>query len=266
MEAAQDGTPIHRLLVVGDVNSTMAATVASAKLNIPVAHVEAGLRSFDRIMPEEINRILTDAICDMLLVSEPAGVESLKREGHPDAHIHLVGNVMIDTLLAQVEQARARDTLQRLSLEPHAYGVITLHRPSNVDRPEVLGPLVGVLVEMSSQLDVVFPIHPRTMARLEAFGLRSTIRQRAPAPLHRVARLSRLPVPDIPGQSDGDGLRRLAGGVHGAGRSLPHHAEQHGMADHLCGGNEHIDWQLGRAVERASSASDRRQLQAGPTS
>jgi UDP-N-acetylglucosamine 2-epimerase (non-hydrolysing) len=153
----------------------MAAAVAAAKLNIPVAHVEAGLRSFDRTMPEEINRILTDVICDMLLVSEPAGVENLKREGHADEHIFLVGNVMIDTLLTQVERARARDTLERLSLEPHSYGVITLHRPSNVDRPEVLGPLVDVLVEVSSQLDLVFPIHPRTMARLEAFGLQATI-------------------------------------------------------------------------------------------
>jgi UDP-N-acetylglucosamine 2-epimerase (non-hydrolysing) len=175
VEAAQNGNPIDRLVVVGDVNSTMAAAVAAAKLNIPVAHVEAGLRSFDRTMPEEINRILTDVICDMLLVSEPAGVENLKREGHADEHIFLVGNVMIDTLLTQVERARARDTLERLSLEPHSYGVITLHRPSNVDRPEVLGPLVDVLVEVSSQLDLVFPIHPRTMARLEAFGLQATI-------------------------------------------------------------------------------------------
>jgi UDP-N-acetylglucosamine 2-epimerase (non-hydrolysing) len=175
MTAAQNGNPIDRLVVVGDVNSTMAAAVAAAKLNIPVAHVEAGLRSFDRTMPEEINRILTDALCDMLLVSEPAGVENLKREGHPDEHIFLVGNVMIDTLLAQVERAQARDTLQRLSLEPQAYGAITLHRPSNVDRPEVLGALIDVLVEVSSQLDLVFPIHPRTMARLEAFGLRAKI-------------------------------------------------------------------------------------------
>jgi UDP-N-acetylglucosamine 2-epimerase (non-hydrolysing) len=175
MEAAQNGNVVDRLVVVGDVNSTMAAAVAAAKLNIPVAHVEAGLRSFDRTMPEEINRILTDAICDILLVPEPAGVENLKREGHPDEHIFLVGNVMLDTLLGQVERAQARNTLQRFSLEPHAYGVITLDRPSNVDHPEVLSALVDVLVGMSSQLDLIFPIHPRTMARLDAFGLRATI-------------------------------------------------------------------------------------------
>ncbi len=160
-----------RLIVVGDVNSTMAAALAAAKLGIPIAHVEAGLRSFDRSMPEEINRIVTDAISDMLLVSEPAGLENLRREGHPESHLHLVGNVMIDTLLSLLPKAQARDTLGRLGLRPGEYGVVTLHRPANVDRPEVLGPLVDVLGEASKELPLVFPIHPRTRNRLERFGL-----------------------------------------------------------------------------------------------
>ena len=174
--AARDrDDPIHRVVVVGDVNSTVAAAIAAVKLNIPVAHVEAGLRSFDRTMPEEINRILTDSICDMLLVSEPSGIENLKREGHLDENIHLVGNVMIDTLLTQVKRAREMDTLQRMELTAGSYGVVTLHRPANVDDSKILGGLVDVLVEISAELPLVFPIHPRTKSRLEAFDLEKKI-------------------------------------------------------------------------------------------
>jgi UDP-N-acetylglucosamine 2-epimerase (non-hydrolysing) len=158
------------MIVVGDVNSTMAATIAAAKLLIPVAHVEAGLRSFDVTMPEEINRMLTDSICDMLLPSEPDGVKNLQHEGHDDSKIHLVGNVMIDTLLNQVERAKESSILQDLSLESGKYGVVTLHRPANVDDEKVLGELLNVLVEISTNLPLVFPIHPRTKSRLEAFG------------------------------------------------------------------------------------------------
>jgi UDP-N-acetylglucosamine 2-epimerase (non-hydrolysing) len=171
MDAAAEGRPFDRMIVVGDVNSTAASAIAAAKLHVPVAHVEAGLRSFDREMPEEINRILTDSICDMLLVSEPAGVENLQREGHPPSHIHLVGNVMIDTLRGQVESARRQDTLQRLELEPGTYGVVTLHRPSNVDDREILGGLVDVLASVSREMPLVFPVHPRTTGRLREFGL-----------------------------------------------------------------------------------------------
>ena len=171
LEAKEQGTPFHRLIVVGDVNSTMAATIAATKLHIPVAHVEAGLRSFDRQMPEEINRILTDSICDMLLVSEPSGLENLEKEGHPKENVHLVGNVMIDTLLTQVEAAKSGDTLARFKLQAGGYGVVTLHRPSNVDDPVILGDLIDVLVEISSRLKLVFPIHPRTKKQLELFGL-----------------------------------------------------------------------------------------------
>ncbi len=171
LSQAAEGKPIHRLVVVGDVNSTMAATLAAVKLGIPVAHVEAGLRSFDRTMPEEINRIVTDSVADLLLVSEPAGIENLRREGHPDRELHLVGNVMIDTLLALLPKARARSTLDDHGLEPGGYGVVTLHRPANVDSPETLRPMLEVLAEASRKLPLVFPIHPRTDERIQRFGL-----------------------------------------------------------------------------------------------
>ena len=166
-----NGEPFDRLVVVGDVNSTMAATLAAVKLGIPVAHVEAGLRSFDRTMPEEINRIVTDSIADMLLVSEPAGIENLKNEGQPDENVRLVGNVMIDTLKASLPRAQSRDTLERFKLSLNQYGVVTLHRPANVDCPETLSKLVDVLVEVAETMPIVFPIHPRTRARLTDFGL-----------------------------------------------------------------------------------------------
>ncbi len=171
VEADRQGRPFDRVIVVGDVNSTMAATLAAAKLNVPVAHVEAGLRSFDRTMPEEINRIVTDAIADLLLVSEPAGMENLRREGHPEEHLRLVGNVMIDTLKFMLPKARQCDTLAKMGLEPGKYGVVTLHRPSNVDAAETLRPILDVLVDVSESLPVVFPIHPRTQERIKRFGL-----------------------------------------------------------------------------------------------
>ncbi len=170
-----DGARYDRLIVVGDVNSTMAGTLAAAKLGIPVAHVEAGLRSFDRTMPEEINRIVTDSISDMLLVSEPEGLENLQREGHDNSHVHLVGNVMIDTLMHQLSVARKLNVLDRLGVAAGQYGVVTLHRPSNVDQLSTLGALIEVLVEISSRLKLVFPIHPRTKGRLEAFHLMATL-------------------------------------------------------------------------------------------
>jgi UDP-N-acetylglucosamine 2-epimerase (non-hydrolysing) len=171
METVLEGAGFDRVVVVGDVNSTMAAALAAAKLGIPVAHVEAGLRSFDRSMPEETNRIVTDSVSDLLFVSEPAGVANLRREGHPEDRVHLVGNVMIDTLRRLLPKARSRDTLAEAGLQPGGYGVVTLHRPANVDRAETLGPLLDVLMASSQDLPLVFPIHPRTRSRLEQFGL-----------------------------------------------------------------------------------------------
>ena len=168
------------LLVVGDVNSTLAAALAAVKLGVRVAHVEAGLRSFDRSMPEEINRVLTDAISDWLFITEPAAAENLRREGIAEERIHFVGNVMIDTLRAHLERARGLDTLARLGLEPRGYAVLTLHRPSNVDEPQTLRRLFAVLEEIHERAPVVFPVHPRTrdsIARLlggEAPRLRLT--------------------------------------------------------------------------------------------
>lgn len=154
------------LLVVGDVNSTLAAALAAAKLEVPVAHVEAGLRSFDRRMPEEVNRVLTDAISRWLFVTEPSGEENLLREGVAPDRIHLVGNVMIDTLLAHRERARSRDALARFGVSRRAYALLTLHRPSNVDDPARLAELVDLLEEIHAELPVIFPVHPRTEAAL----------------------------------------------------------------------------------------------------
>ncbi len=155
------------VLVVGDVNSTLAATLAAVKLHIPVAHVEAGLRSGDREMPEEINRILTDSVSHWLFTTEATAEVNLLREGIPAEKIHFVGNVMIDTLLAHRERALKLDTVERLGLSPQAYAVLTLHRPSNVDSPEHLRRLFEVLERLNTELPVVFPVHPRTAKAIE---------------------------------------------------------------------------------------------------
>jgi UDP-N-acetylglucosamine 2-epimerase (non-hydrolysing) len=159
------------VLVVGDVNSTIASALVAVKLGIPVAHVEAGLRSFDRTMPEEINRLLTDAISTWLFVSERSGLVNLEREGVSSDRVHFVGNVMIDTLLRSRERAEGLAMPARLGLEPGGYAVLTLHRPSNVDDPETLAALLEPILEFASRLPVVFPVHPRTAAMLERLGL-----------------------------------------------------------------------------------------------
>lgn len=159
------------VLVVGDVNSTIACGLVAAKLQVPLVHVEAGLRSFDRTMPEEINRILTDTISDLLFVTEPSGVENLRREGIAEEKIHLVGNVMIDTLLAHRQLADKSAVLDQLGLTPGRYGVVTLHRPANVDDPAVFGGICDALDEIQHTLMLVFPVHPRTRGNLERNGL-----------------------------------------------------------------------------------------------
>jgi UDP-N-acetylglucosamine 2-epimerase (non-hydrolysing) len=155
------------LVVVGDVNSTLACSLAAAKLLVPVAHVEAGLRSFDRTMPEEINRIVTDALSDLLFVSEESGMTNLAREGVPAQATHFVGNVMIDTLLAHQERARAAPILESLGLPAGAYAVLTLHRPANVDDPAALERILVAIAELSRRMPVVFPVHPRSRAALQ---------------------------------------------------------------------------------------------------
>jgi UDP-N-acetylglucosamine 2-epimerase (non-hydrolysing) len=159
------------VVVVGDVNSTLACSLAAVKLGIPVAHVEAGLRSFDRSMPEEINRVVTDALAELLLVSEPAGELNLRNEGVSASRCHYVGNVMIDTLVHELPKARALDVLAGLGLRETAYCYVTLHRPSNVDQADQLERVVRLLESVCRQLPVVFPVHPRTRQRLQEFGL-----------------------------------------------------------------------------------------------
>jgi UDP-N-acetylglucosamine 2-epimerase (non-hydrolysing) len=161
------------VLVVGDVNSTMAAALVAAKLQIPIAHVEAGLRSFDRTMPEEINRLVTDAVSDFLFVSEPSGRSNLLAEGVPERKVFFTGNVMIDTLLRFRAKSAESTVLERLGLHPGGYAAVTLHRPSNVDNPVQLRSLLEVLQTVARDLPVVFPIHPRTRARIESEGLSS---------------------------------------------------------------------------------------------
>lgn len=148
-------------LVVGDVNSTIACALASAKHNIPIAHVEAGLRSFDRTMPEEINRILTDAISQWHFVTEPSGVKNLKNEGHRSS-IYLVGNVMIDTLSRMKMKAKSLNMCKEYSLQSGRYALMTLHRPSNVDNIHTLNNILRHIIWTSKQLPVIFPVHPRT--------------------------------------------------------------------------------------------------------
>jgi len=170
------------VIVVGDVNSTLACTLVAVKKGVPVAHVEAGLRSYDRAMPEEINRILTDQIADRLYTTERSAENNLRLEGITADRVCFAGNVMIDSLLASRPHARnARETLQAGGVDPllltHAngYGVVTLHRPSNVDQPETLRALLVVLGEVATQLPLIFALHPRTRSNIERFNLSGLI-------------------------------------------------------------------------------------------
>ena len=163
------------IVVVGDVNSTIACALDAAKRGIKVAHVEAGLRSFDRSMPEEINRVLTDQISDWLFTTEESAAENLRREGIEGDSVHFVGNVMIDTLLKHRDRALARRLPEQLGLENGGYGVVTLHRPSNVDDPCALRELIALLSRVSNELPLVWPMHPRTQARIESAGLADPI-------------------------------------------------------------------------------------------
>lgn len=155
------------VIVGGDVNSTLACALTAAKLCIPVAHVEAGLRSFDRSMPEEINRIVTDHVSDLLFTSEPSGGENLLREGVAAHKVHFVGNCMIDSLRAHLDVALRRAPWERFNVDPRAYGVVTLHRPGVVDEPEKLDEFRRALQSVARQLPLIFPVHPRTQNRLD---------------------------------------------------------------------------------------------------
>jgi UDP-N-acetylglucosamine 2-epimerase (non-hydrolysing) len=158
------------VVVFGDVNSTVACALVAAKLGVRVAHVEAGLRSRDWSMPEEINRLVTDRLSHLLLCPSADGVANLRAEGYDDDRIELVGNVMVDSLLANVDRARARPVLADLGLDPGGYAVLTLHRPSNVDEPEVFAGLMGSVAKLAVDIPVVYPVHPRARPALDALG------------------------------------------------------------------------------------------------
>jgi UDP-N-acetylglucosamine 2-epimerase (non-hydrolysing) len=158
------------VLVVGDVNSTLACALCCAKLNIKVAHVEAGLRSRDRTMPEEINRLLTDQLADLLLTPSIDADENLRAEGIPEGRIRFVGNVMIDSLLSQLKRAEESTVREELGLKDKDYAVLTLHRPSNVDDPQTFSRILDALGQISRRLPIIFPAHPRTRARVTEFG------------------------------------------------------------------------------------------------
>ena len=160
------------VVVVGDVNSTIACALAASKRNVKVAHVEAGLRSFDRTMPEELNRILTDQIADLLLTPSADADANLAREGIPKERVARVGNVMIDTLFHQIERAQNSTVLNDLELRPQEFAVLTLHRPGNVDNPTELSRILSAIGEAARELPVIFPAHPRTRARMFEFGFR----------------------------------------------------------------------------------------------
>ncbi|WP_431237374.1 non-hydrolyzing UDP-N-acetylglucosamine 2-epimerase [Mycolicibacterium aichiense] len=177
-EFCQERRP-DAVMVVGDVNSTLACSIVAKKLCIPVAHVEAGLRSGDLAMPEEINRLVTDSIADWFFVTEPAGVDNLKNEGKPASAIHYVGHVMIDNLLYQAKRLAGTDTSgfetaafkQQVTGGGGRYGVVTLHRPSNVDDRQTMSKIAAALRDIASELPLIFPAHPRTRKNIEQFGI-----------------------------------------------------------------------------------------------
>ncbi len=194
MKAFEGVVLSHRpdaVLVVGDVNSTIACGLVAVKLGISLVHVEAGLRSGDRTMPEEINRILTDAISDLLFCTEQAGVDNLTGEGVDPSKIFLVGNVMVDTLLKHRERAQASPILKNLVLEKQGYAVLTLHRPSNVEDREILTGILDALEEIQTKLPITLPLHPRLRNALMHLGLE-----------HRLAAMNRLRVTDPLGYLD----------------------------------------------------------------
>ncbi len=163
------------VIVVGDVNSTVACTLTAAKLHIKTAHVEAGLRSFDRNMPEELNRLLTDQISDFLFVTEKSGLENLKKDGIAEDKIFFVGNVMIDSLSYFLGKAESSKALEKYKLEPSNYVLVTLHRPSNVDSEEQLSKIVSMLNSVARKRKIIFPIHPRTKSNMDRYSLSEKI-------------------------------------------------------------------------------------------
>ncbi|MCC6963589.1 MAG: UDP-N-acetylglucosamine 2-epimerase (non-hydrolyzing) [candidate division Zixibacteria bacterium] len=165
------------IVVFGDVNSTLAAAVVAAKMGVKMAHVESGLRSFDRTMPEEINRIVTDHLSDYLFVTEESGMRNLRHEGIADEKVFFTGNIMIDSLLETIKVAERSEVLEQLGLQPQGYALMTLHRPSNVDHPETLRYVLETIGQVAQRIPVVFPCHPRTQQNIARFGLEAATQQ-----------------------------------------------------------------------------------------
>ena len=221
------------VLVYGDVNSTVAAALVCSKLLIQVGHVEAGLRSFDRTMPEEINRLVTDQLADLLFTPSEDGDKNLEREGIPASKIHLVGNVMIDSLVRLLPVAMEK----KLNGLPDRYVLVTLHRPANVDDDRTLKGILECLLELNSQLKVVFPVHPRTRQRIADFGFdASQLDLRGTAALHRV------PGAAAPRYGGSHRLWRHPGRNHIPESAVPHLAQQHGTSRDRDHGDEHSGW------------------------
>lgn len=165
------------VLVVGDVNSTIACALVCSKLGVKVAHVEAGLRSRDRTMPEEINRLLTDQIADLLLTPSQDADENLRNEGIPNSRIRFVGNVMIDSLFGQMKRAEKSKVREELGIVDSDYAVLTLHRPSNVDESDAFARILHSLEQIGQRLPIIFPVHPRTLARIDEFGFKDRVQR-----------------------------------------------------------------------------------------
>ncbi|MCK4351997.1 UDP-N-acetylglucosamine 2-epimerase (non-hydrolyzing) [candidate division WOR-3 bacterium] len=165
------------IIVVGDVNSTLACAVVGSKLMIPIVHVEAGLRSFDRSMPEEINRLVTDMLSDYLFTTEESGNKNLLHEGIPNSKIYFVGDIMIDSLFKSLETARKSNILKKLGLRSKEYAILTLHRPSNVDTKKILSQIISAIEEITKSMKIVFPIHPRTKKNVAKFNLSLRLRR-----------------------------------------------------------------------------------------
>ena len=220
------------VLVVGDVNSTIACGLVAAKLGVTLVHVEAGLRSFDRTMPEEINRLLTDAISDVLFCTERSGVENLRREGVAEEKIFLVGNVMVDSLLAGLSRAGQSTILRELGLERGRYAVLTLHRPSNVDDGATLAGILAALGHVQHELPIVFPVHPRTLRKPgPARDDPPPGRDAQPAD-DRPGRVPGLPATDVLLARCADRLGRHSGGDHDPQSPLPDTAGEYRATGH----------------------------------
>ena len=222
----------HWIVVVGDVNSTAACAMVGTKLWIPVVHLEAGLRSGDRRMPEEINRLVTDAICDVLWTPSPDADEHLAREGVPESKIDRVGNIMLDSFEMLRSAIEADSTRESMRLEPGNYAVVTLHRPSNVDNREGLEPLVQQLVAVSQDLPLVFAVHPRTRKKLQDFGLLRDLEAGARDHADGAAGLHPVHEPRAQCPRRDHGLRRRAGREHLPRHPVPHAAREHRTTHH----------------------------------